>query len=311
MMNRCTAPALAIAALLALPAAGHASQSFGSLLKNSPAPGPDPCVETVPGPCTLVGYINPNDAGDPVTSPAPADGVVVKFRIRSSAADSVTFRLANIDKQGDTALAKGAGVGPTVTLQGSGEIEEYAARVPVAQGAHVALDAPAAHAVYNQGGNKFTYLYGPPLAEGQGPRSTGEEPTGELLVQAVVEPDADKDGFGDETQDGCPTQASTQGVCDNAAPDLDDLSVSGGNITYRLSEAATLRFRLEKFKHGRYVKVRTLTRTGSAGKNVVRIGRRFGGRKLSGGRYRVTVIAVDAAGNRSVVRRLRFRVRHR
>jgi hypothetical protein len=34
-----------------------------------------------------------------------------------------------------------------------------------------------------------------------------------LNVSANVEPDADKDGFGDESQDQCPTDASAQGVC--------------------------------------------------------------------------------------------------
>jgi hypothetical protein len=32
-------------------------------------------------------------------------------------------------------------------------------------------------------------------------------------VSATVEPDADGDGYGDETQDTCPTDASTQGTC--------------------------------------------------------------------------------------------------
>ena len=39
----------------------------------------------------------------------------------------------------------------------------------------------------------------------------------------TLEPDADGDGFGDETQDGCPTEPATQGECqvqpDTAAPD--------------------------------------------------------------------------------------------
>ena len=35
-------------------------------------------------------------------------------------------------------------------------------------------------------------------------------------VEAVLEPDADNDGFGDETQDRCPTSAATQGSCTNA-----------------------------------------------------------------------------------------------
>ncbi len=34
-----------------------------------------------------------------------------------------------------------------------------------------------------------------------------------LNAAAMVEPDADRDGFGDETQDACPTNAATQGVC--------------------------------------------------------------------------------------------------
>lgn len=40
-------------------------------------------------------------------------------------------------------------------------------------------------------------------------------PSGPLRINisAVLEPDADHDGFGDETQDQCPTNASTQGPC--------------------------------------------------------------------------------------------------
>jgi hypothetical protein len=37
-------------------------------------------------------------------------------------------------------------------------------------------------------------------------------------AQAVVEPDADADGFGDETQDQCPTNADTTGACPAVAP---------------------------------------------------------------------------------------------
>jgi hypothetical protein len=49
--------------------------------------------------------------------------------------------------------------------------------------------------------------------------------TGTLLnVAAVVEPDSDGDGFGDETQDGCPTDASTQGGCPPPDGDGDGLT---------------------------------------------------------------------------------------
>src|SRR5262249_21180657 len=42
-------------------------------------------------------------------------------------------------------------------------------------------------------------------------------------VEATVEPDADGDGYGDETQDQCPTDASTQGACP-PAPKKDTLA---------------------------------------------------------------------------------------
>jgi hypothetical protein len=38
-------------------------------------------------------------------------------------------------------------------------------------------------------------------------------PTYQIDVSAKLEPDADHDGFGDETQDQCATDASTQGAC--------------------------------------------------------------------------------------------------
>ena len=41
-----------------------------------------------------------------------------------------------------------------------------------------------------------------------------ETGSGELFdLSAQLEPDADRDGFGDDTQDGCPRDAVTQGPC--------------------------------------------------------------------------------------------------
>jgi hypothetical protein len=295
--------------LLAFPASGHAAQTFGSLLKNSPAPGPDPCGDTVPGPCTLVGYINPNDAGDPVTSPAPSDGVIVKFRIRTSGAEAVTFRLATVTKQGTTILAQATRTGPTVTTQGTEAIEEFAARLKVVQGEHIALDAPTAKMVYNQGGNEYTPMYAPPLVEGQGPRGPNGDPTGELLVQAVMEPDVDGDGFGDETQDGCPTQSANQGACDNTGPGISRIVVGARRVSYLLSENASVLFRVQRLRGGRYRSLRgRFTDTGEAGANRRALPRRFRRSRLSAGRYRILVTGTDQFGNRAQ-RIKRFRVR--
>jgi hypothetical protein len=49
-----------------------------------------------------------------------------------------------------------------------------------------------------------------------------------LNVAATVEPDADGDGFGDETQDQCPSDASTQGTCPPAG-DADSDGIPNGS----------------------------------------------------------------------------------
>lgn len=318
-MIKLTAVVIAVVGLCALPATGQASSTFGSLLKNAPANGPNPCVEGVPGSCTLVGYIHPNDAGDPVTSPAPHDGVVVKVRIRSAAAESVTFRFATIGApQNEVASAQVVADGPTVQLQGTGEIEEYAARVPVKQGVHVALHAPSGSAVYNQGGDKFTYLYAPPLVPGDAPRASSGEPTGQLLVQAVIERDADRDGYGDESQDACPAnpQRHAAPCADRVKPRLTGLELDrrafrrSTVLDYRLTEAAKVTIHVEKRKRGRWVELRgKLTDRGAIGNNEVTIRRRFGGRWLAPGGYRLELVAKDAAGNKSVVKRIGFRIK--
>jgi hypothetical protein len=73
--------------------------------------------------------------------------------------------------------------------------------------------SPAENASYFPApGESFIDLQ-PGLADGQ--MGTFVESADPLLlnISAVLEPDADQDGFGDETQDQCPTNAGTQGPC--------------------------------------------------------------------------------------------------
>ena len=56
-------------------------------------------------------------------------------------------------------------------------------------------------------------VWGPPLAAGESRVPTNTSPNFELLVQATIEDDADVDGFGDETQDGCVGVAGPLGGC--------------------------------------------------------------------------------------------------
>jgi hypothetical protein len=327
-----TATALAAAALLALPASGLAAETFGSRFANSPNSGA--CSDVTSAPCTYVSFIHPAvGTGDPYSGGAPSDGVIVKFRISANGAgSSVTFRLADITRQNeDSAQSRIVATGPTVTIAGAGEIEEFPARVPLKKGNHLAIDTSTAQAVYASSGSDFTYVYAPPLAGGAAMRAS-DAVTEELLVGAVYEPDADKDGYGDETQDQCLGNGSdAKAPCTPPVgkPRLSGLSVvttSAGarKLSYRLSEAAKVTVKLQKAAKGRkangkcrkqtaanangkrcarWVGVRKLDRNGTKGLNDLKIA----GRKLGAGRYRVLLTARTTAGTST--KRIGFRVK--
>jgi hypothetical protein len=53
-------------------------------------------------------------------------------------------------------------------------------------------------------------------------------------VEATLEPDADLDGFGDVTQDDCPTDRTRQGACDRRPPQTGITSVTPKHRTNRI-----------------------------------------------------------------------------
>jgi hypothetical protein len=322
----------ALGALLLLPAAGQAATEFGSRLNHDPANSGE--CETLPpadepGDCTIVSLVEPEGTeGNPNAGGSPVDGVVTKFRLRAyivGKAAQVTFVVANINRPDPndetSALATVAATGPTVTLPVNGElteapVQEFAARVPIKKGQHLGVDtSPSLQATVNDSGDKFSYVFAPPLVAGSGARGS-LEPTGQLLLSARVEPDADNDGFGDETQDQCPTQATTQGPCDTTPPGVTGLKVNGGKVQYSLSEAATVSFQLEKKAKGRKVGGKCVKQTASNKKKKAcplfkKMGAAFSGpgaagpnkaaipngKKLKPGTYRLTMTARDVAGN--------------
>lgn len=337
-------------ALLALPAVGSAAETFGSRLLNAPNYGG--CAD-VTAPCTYAAYIHPSDPdGDPYAGGAPSDGVIVKFRIRAvgpggpGSPATVTFGLASVNRTDPgSATATAAGFGPTVTLAGSGEIEEFAARLPVKKGNQVAIRTSDARAIYASSGDKFTYVFSPPLADNE-PARTSDRVTEELLVAATVEPDADGDGFGDESQDRCIDKPGSDGGCPTAAeraeqapPKLSRLKVTpragkgARKVTYRLSKQAKVTLKVERVAKGRRVagkcrkqtprnmkrrackrtvKVRgRVVRNGKAGFNRAKLPARLAGPKLAPGRYRLVAVAVDSTGKRSAAVKRGFRVKKR
>ncbi len=103
----------------------------------------------------------------------------------------------------------------------------------------------------------------------------------------------------------------------------------GARISFTLSEPAAVSLRIERALRGRrsgrrcvrpkrslakkrrctrYKRAGTLERSGRQGRNAVRFSGRIGKRALRRGRYRLTITATDAAGNRSKPKRTSFRI---
>ena len=91
-------------------------------------------------------------------------------------------------------------------------------------------------------------------------------------------------------------------------------AVSGGprpgtKVSYRLSEAATTRFRVERAVGGRWASVRgSFKRSTRRGAASFRFAGRIAGKALPPGRYRLIAAPRDALGAKGAVKRVAFRV---
>jgi hypothetical protein len=77
---------------------------------------------------------------------------------------------------------------------------------------------------------------------------------------------------------------------------------------YELSEAATVTFTVKRKGRHRYGTVGRFTQSGAAGANERRFRARIRGRRLRPGTFRALLRATDAAGNRSALKSIGFRV---
>ncbi len=170
--------ALALAALV--PASSGASITFGSDLEKQPSGFTSNCFSAPP--CTYV--LKSIRSGSDFPAASPTDGVVVSFGIKSSAADTVRFRLARLAGGGWI----GDGTGPTVTLPSPGK-HSFPADVPVQAGDYVGVDTSALSAGANPCGDGASYsIFEPTLLDADAPQTPVYSQTCEQLINAKVRP---------------------------------------------------------------------------------------------------------------------------
>jgi hypothetical protein len=97
---------------------------------------------------------------------------------------------------------------------------DFKERIPVNQGDLLGLtavgDAEVGITVPGTPQNRLAQFGGGDIPPGQTGTATIAWPDLRPSVAATVESDADSDGFGDDTQDGCPQQADTHAACNTS-----------------------------------------------------------------------------------------------
>jgi hypothetical protein len=212
--------AVAVATLTVAAAAmtGSASAAVVSGSNLSVAPNAGTCIG--PQPCTLTISTLPGATSAPGGARAAIDGVIVAWRVRAIGSEKPhTIALHLVRNNRD------AGIGPEVPLPASPGVYEYAARMPVRVGDEIGVDLLTTTVFGGTPVSRInvpgatSHLWIPRLFPGEerAPHPT-EGTESETVMNVTIEPDADHDGFGDETQDACPTVASTTGPCPKPPP---------------------------------------------------------------------------------------------
>jgi hypothetical protein len=108
-----------------------------------------------------------------------------------------------------------ADAGPLQTISASSGLHTFPTRISVDEGDTVGIRSTAGTCGTSTGNAGDIYEFGP-----AGPSTpVGEEGTFTLSsgfiwdIAASLEADADHDGYGDETQDGCPTNSEVHSAC--------------------------------------------------------------------------------------------------
>jgi hypothetical protein len=193
-------------ALLAAPSAFAATEVGSRCVGNAPGPG-----------FTVISLAG--GGSDPLPATFPSSGVITSwsYNLGLSVPPGLlseqlkVFRSTGAPKQflvvAESPLSPVA-VGPnTFPVRMPVKAGDYLGTAGMAEGEPVTVAC-----VTSDEGDRGGLIMGNP---GTGTTTTvGEEaPEIQNPVVATVEPDADGDGFGDETQDKCPTNASTQAAC--------------------------------------------------------------------------------------------------
>jgi hypothetical protein len=142
---------------------------------------------------------------------APFDGVVVRWRVNGSTG-RLALRVLRTAGPSDYAFVSTS----VYEMPATKGLETFATRQPIRAGDYVGVELGSIDAAIgwrNSGPAGDVLAAWSFVPDGRAAPPVAYGPRWTFAYNADVEPDADHDGYGDETQDQCPTDPSTQGAC--------------------------------------------------------------------------------------------------
>jgi hypothetical protein len=222
---------------------------------------------------------------------APTDGVITSWAHRADAAPpELRFRV--VRQFGETNYFALVGESAS-TPQAANELNEFPVRIPVKGGDVIGLflgPSTAYHCSSATGKTADVWYY----ALGSVGTETlfvGPQSTYKFDVSAQLEPDVDGDGFGDETQDLCPSNASTQGPCPTTPADTDPPQTTITKRPPNKTAKATVKFKFSSDEAGSTFECKLNKKPFKPCSSPKKV------KRLAVGKHKFKVRAKDAAGN--------------
>jgi hypothetical protein len=270
---------LAVAAALVLAAPGSAS---GAVTLGSTFTSTEGCVAGAT-------YAQTGSSGNSYVM--PTDGVITSWAHRAGAGPpDLKFRI--VRRVAETNFFKLVREGPWTQLTAD-QLNEFPVRIPVKGGDMIGLYVGPSMAPYNCSAptgkaadlwyfNTMDYFEIPFVGPGTGFK---------FDVSAQLEPDADGDGFGDETQDLCPTEATTQAGCPVPSIDTDPPETTITKRAPNKTEMRTVTFKFRSDEAGSTFECKLDKKPFKSCSSPKKL------KRLAEGEHKFKVRAKDAAGN--------------
>jgi hypothetical protein len=305
------------------PGAASAATTIGASMTGTPSVKPGQCnviTPNVPVSCTLfVGsFANPADEA-PGGRFAPAPGVITRWRVAVGAGQTTSLTLTP-RVIGITTVYTALRSGTPQSIPTAGGSFTFEAHLPVAKMDFFAIDAisdglaGAGPAVVATTADNASFVSKTPAVPDGATFSVlgsiGPPTQTKLLINADIEPDADGDTYGDETQDLCISRVDVHAAC--PPPLLSTPTFAKGTFSFTSDIAGKASTTLFKVSNGRKVgkKCKGKAKKGKKckiytkfaqwnddvvpGTNKIDSAYKVGGKSLKPGAYRATIVVTSA-----------------